>query len=201
LLVLSLAVTIATFLVRLVYEYDGDEYVIDLNAYQWPQCLALFGVGVVASRRGWLTAVPGRLRRQCRTMTLVAGAAFSAYIAAGFGLGVFDGGSWRGGLHLDALVFSALESTVVVFAPVWLLAVAQEFLDRPLGWARPAASRSAYGAYILQGLVLIGLAVALRPLPLPAEAKALLVAAGGVGGSFALAWLLITRVPGVGRAL
>ena len=61
--------------------------------------------------------------------------------------------------------------------------------------------RSAYGAFIVQGYVLIGLAVALQPVPLPAEIKALLVAGGSVAGSFALAWLLIKRVPGVGRVL
>ena len=49
--------------------------------------------------------------------------------------------------------------------------------------------------------MLIGLAIALRPLPLPAEAKALIVATGGVVGSFALAWLLISRVPEVRRVL
>jgi glucans biosynthesis protein C len=41
-------------------------------------------------------------------------------------------------------------------------------------------SRSAYGAFMLQGVVLIGLAIALRPLSLPAKVKALIVAAGGV---------------------
>ena len=61
--------------------------------------------------------------------------------------------------------------------------------------------RSAYGAFMLQGPVLLGLAIALRPLPLPAEIKALLVAGGGIVGSFALAWLLISRVPGVRRVL
>jgi hypothetical protein len=62
-------------------------------------------------------------------------------------------------------------------------------------------SRSSYGAFMLQGLVLIGVAIALRPLPFPAEVKALIVAAGGVVGSFALAWLLISKVPGVRRVL
>jgi glucans biosynthesis protein C len=62
-------------------------------------------------------------------------------------------------------------------------------------------SRSAYGAFMLQGLVLIGLAIALQPLPLPAEVKALIVAGAGVAGSFALSWLLIRRVPGVARIL
>jgi hypothetical protein len=54
---------------------------------------------------------------------------------------------------------------------------------------------------IVQGLVLIALAVALRPLSLAAEVKALIVAVGGVTGSFALAWLLIKRVPSAARIL
>jgi len=201
LLLVAAGVAVTTFLLRLVYEYDGDEYLVDLNVYQWPQCLAMFGLGVAVSRRGWLASVPDRLRRQCRAATLVTGAAFGAYMAAGAGLGAFDEGAWRGGLNVDALAFTTLESTVTVVGPVWLLAAAQRHLDRPRRWARPAMSRSAYGAFIVQGLVLIGLAVALRPLLLPAEAKALLVAGGGVAGSFALAWLLINRVPGVGRIL
>ena len=35
--------------------------------------------------------------------------------------------------------------------------------------------------------------VALRPLDLPAEVKALAVAGLGLAGSFALAWLLVSR--------
>ena len=202
LLLLALAVTVTTFLLRLVYEYDGDEYLVDLNMYQWPQCLALFGLGVVAARQGWLAGVPDRLRRRCGIATLVSGAAFGAYMAYGAVAGAFEGESgWRGGPNLDALAFTALESTVTVVGPVWLLAFAQRHLDGPRRWARPAVSRSAYGAFMLQGYVLIGLAVALRSLPLAAEVKALLVAGGSVAGSFALAWLLITRVPGVGRVL
>lgn len=202
LLLLALAVTITTFLVRFVNRYDGDEYVIDLNVYQWPQCLAMFALGVVASGQGWLTAVPDRLRRRCRAATLVAGAAFGGYMAYGAMAGAFeDEGAWRGGLNLDALVFATLESTVTVVGPVWLLAEAQRHLDRSLRWAGPAASRSAYGAFMLQGYVLIGLAVAARWLPVYAEAKALLVATGSVAGSFALARLLIAHVPGVRRVL
>lgn len=49
--------------------------------------------------------------------------------------------------------------------------------------------------------VLIGLAMAMRPLPLPAEAKAVLLAAVGLAGSFGIAWLLISRVPGIARIL
>jgi hypothetical protein len=201
LLLLALAVAATTFVLRLVYEYDGDEYLIDLNVYQWPQCLALFALGVVAARQGWLAEVPDPLRRQCRTATLVAGAGFGAYMAVGAILGPFEDGAWRGGLNLDALLFTTLESAVTVVGPVWLLTVAQRHLDRPFRWAGPAVQRSAYGAFIVQGFVLIALAVVLRPFPLAAEAKALLLAGGSVASSFALARVIISHAPGVDRVL
>jgi hypothetical protein len=89
-------------------------------------------------------------------------------------------------------VFAALESTLSVVGQVWLLSVAQRHLARRLPRGA-AAARSAYGAFMLQGLVLFALAVAVRPLPLAAEVKALLVAGAGVAASFGLAWLLVSR--------
>ena len=127
-------------------------------------------------------------------------AAAAALAASAVALGVTGEQLW-GGWYWPAFVFAAGESTLSVFGPVWLLGVAQRRLNRSFGWARPVISRSSYGAFMLQGVVLIGLAIALRPLPLPAAAKALIVAAGGVAGSFALAWLLISRVPGLRRIL
>jgi hypothetical protein len=200
LLLIAAAVAILTFGARLAFPFDSQKYV-DLNLYQWPECVALFGLGIVAAGKGWLTAVPDRLYRQCRIATLAAVAAFAVFVGIGTALGAVSEQSWGGGLHWDALTFAVLESALAVFGPVWLLGVAQRHLGRRLRWARPAASRSAYGAFLLQGLVLIGLAVALRPLALAAEVKALMVACGGVAGSFALAWLLVSRVPGVARIL
>ena len=61
-------------------------------------------------------------------------------------------------------------------------------------------ARSAYGAFLVQGVVLTGLMIAMRPLGVPAEIKALTVASLGVAGSFALAWVLVTRTP-LGRII
>ncbi|HEY6687055.1 MAG TPA: acyltransferase [Propionibacteriaceae bacterium] len=199
LLLLAVAVTVATFLVRLVLPFESDNKYVDLNMWEWPACAALFGLGITASRAGWLAAVPDRLRRQSRTVTLVAVGAAAVFAAAAIALDVV--GQLWGGWYWPALVFAAGESTLSVFGPVWLLGVAQRRLNRSFRWASPVISRSSYGAFMLQGPVLIALAIALRPLPLPAEVKALIVAAGGVVGSFALAWLLISRVSGVRRVL
>ena len=200
LLVLAAAVATATFLVRLGFPFESERYV-DLNLYEWPASIALFGLGVVASRKGWLPAVPARLQAQSRTVSLLAVGAFGVLIAVGFILGGVGEETWAGGWHWDALAFAAFESTLAVFGPVWMLGVAQRRLNQAFRWASPSIGRSAYGAFMLQGLVLIGLAVVLRPLPVPGEAKALIVATGGVAGSFALAWLLIRRVPVVARIL
>jgi hypothetical protein len=200
LFLLMAAVTVATFLVRLGFPFDSENKYLDLNLYQWPACLAMFTLGIVASGRGWLTAIPDRLRRQAGAATLAALITFGLYTAFSTIAGIGEE-TWGGGWNWFAFVFAALESALTVFGPVWLLAVAQRRMNPPLRRAGPAASRSAYGAFILQSVVLIGLAMAMRPLPLPAEIKAVLLATAGLAGSFGIAWLLISRLPGVARII
>jgi hypothetical protein len=88
---------------------------------------------------------------------------------------------------------------LAVSASLWLLGLAQRHVGRR-GRLAHALARSAYGAFLVQGPVLIGLALALRPMAVPAEIKALAVAAAGVAGSFTLAWLVVTQTR-LGRIL
>ncbi|HSJ46053.1 MAG TPA: acyltransferase [Euzebyales bacterium] len=198
LLLVAAATAPAAFLVRLAYPYASESGFWDLNYWEWPACLAVFALGITGSRRGWLAAVPAQLRRRCGAITLWAVAAMAVFLAVASVLDVMDAamGSW----HWSAVVFAVIETALTVFGSVWLLGVAQRRLDRRIRWG-PVLARRAYGAFMVQGVVLIGLAVALRAAPLPAEAKALIVAGGGIAGSFALAWLLISRVPVVARIL
>ena len=85
-----------------------------------------------------------------------------------------------------------------MFGSIWLLDVAQRRLNRwtPHG---PPLARSAYPAFILQGPVLIGLAVAVRPLPADAEVKATVVAVGGLALSFWLGGLIVSRLSPAAR--
>jgi hypothetical protein len=165
---------------------------------EWPACIAVFGLGVVGSRQGWLAAIPDDLVRRCRTFTLSAVVAMaSLLLLAGAQDAVDDvlgGWHWRGG------IFVVVEAMLTVFGSVWLLSVAQHRLSRRYRWG-PTLSRSAYAALLLQTAFLLALAVALRPLPLPAEVKAPVVAIGGIIASFAMAWFLIKKVPGVSRVL
>ncbi|WP_405071651.1 acyltransferase family protein [Kribbella sp. NBC_01510] len=75
LMLAAVAVAPASFAVRLVYPYGSESGFTDLNFWEWPACIAVFAVGISASRQGWVTAVPDRLARQCRDLTLPAASA------------------------------------------------------------------------------------------------------------------------------
>jgi hypothetical protein len=74
-----------------------------------------------------------------------------------------------GGWHWPALVFAGIDAVLTVFGSVRLLSAAQHRLDRRYRM-EPLLGRSAFGAFMLQTLFLLGPAGALRPLALPAEA-------------------------------
>jgi hypothetical protein len=198
LLAVAAAIAGLSFVVRLAVPYAAPTP-LDLNEWQWPECIALFGVGIVASREGWLTAVPGPLLRAARRVTAIAGIAIALFLLAALALGVPQQ-DFLGGPHWAAFMVASLEGLLTVFGSIWLLAAAQRHMT---GWTGrgPALARSAYGAFVLAGPVLIGLALAMRPVPVPAVVKATTVAVGGLVLSFALARLLATRVRGLARLL
>ena len=197
LLVVITLVAVGSFLVRLVYPYGSEAGRSDLQFWEWPACIAAFVLGIVASRQGWLEQVPDRLRRQCRTLSV-----FSLVGMAGLlvGAGLAERRPEAlGGWNAFAALFAAIEAPLTIAGPVWLVGAAQRRLDLRYRYDE-FFNRTCYAAFIVQGFVLIGLAVALRGIAAPAEAKALVVACGGVVGSYVLAWLLV-QLPGVNRVL
>lgn len=196
--VIAAVVAPSSFAIRLVYPYGSESGFSDLNLWEWPACIAVFGLGIVGSRQGWLKEIPHHLARRCRTLTLFAVVAMATLLLLA---GSFDAvEDALGGWHWLAAVFAVVEAVLTVFGSVWLLSVAQHRLNRRHQWG-PMLGRSAYAAFMLQTVFLLALALLLRPLALPAEVKAPIVAIGGVIASFGTAWFLIKKVPGVSRVL
>lgn len=191
----ALAATIAgaSFLVRVWFPLDTTG-IADLHFAQWPQYLALFGLGLASARRGWLDPVPDRLRRGCGIAALVGAVAIAGF-AGVVALAGVPASDFLGGRHWASVGTSVAEGLLAVTVAVWLLGFAQRHLERPY----PPA-RYAYAAFLVQGHVLIGLALAVRPFGVPAEVKALVVSVVGVLASFALGCLLVRRTP-LGRLL
>lgn len=193
---LAAGITAGSFIARLWWPL-GSDGPFALHLCQWAQFIALFGLGIAAARRGWLDPVPERLSRRCGRAAVIGVLAVGvvAVIAALSGVPTAD---FLGGPHPAALVVAAAEGLLAATVPVWLLGWAQRHLDGVRG-AEPVA-RTAYAAFLLQGHVLVGLAVVLRPFDVPAEVKAALVSVVGVAVCFGLGSLLTKHTP-LGRVL
>ncbi|HEX5950032.1 MAG TPA: acyltransferase [Actinomycetota bacterium] len=186
-----------SFVVRLWFPIDTGQ-TLNLHLWEWPQCLGMFLFGIACARRAWLAPVPPRIARGCGVVAVVAALSMPVLILTADPLGL-DEEAYFGGFGWPSLATSILEGALAVSACVWVVSFAQQRLDRQGNLGR-ALSRSAYGAFLLQAPVLLGLALAMRTVDAPAEVKALVVAGVGVVASFALAWPLVTRTP-LGRIL
>jgi hypothetical protein len=192
LVALAAGISVATVLVRPVFPAASGQ-IGQSHLWQWPQFVPMLALGIVGAQRGWLDPVPDRIRRGCGFAALGGIAAFLIVAAVMAAVGAEGDVIFESGLHWPALCLAAIEGPLAVGTSVWLLGTAQRRLNRRPGALGRAMARSAYGAFLLQGVVLIGLMIALRPVSVPAEIKALAVAGLGVAGSFALAWALVSR--------
>ena len=196
-LTFAVAITLVTVFSRRWISARETQY-LDLHLWQWPQLAGLFVIGIVAARRGLAAGVPERLGRISGWVTL--GLVLSApLLAVLFGIDDLGGdvSPFLAGWTKQALLLATYEGFLAVFGSLWLLRLAQRRLRRETAF-RTTMARSSFAAFILQGPVLIVLAVAMRPLPAPAEVKAPVLAAAAIGGCFFLGWLLVTRTR-VGR--
>lgn len=195
---LAVGISMTTILIRPAFPFTSQQ-IGQLKLWQWPQYLGMFGLGIVAVQRGWLDPVPDRIRRRCGQAVLLSLVALGLLLAvdalAGYNTNVLGRR-----LHWAPTLLAALEGPLAVGMCVWVLGLAQQHMNRRPGPRGRALARSAFAAFVLQGPIIIGLQIALRPLAITAELKALSVACAAVVGSFALAWVLVSRTL-VGRIL
>jgi hypothetical protein len=186
----AVAVGASSFLLRTVFPIGSDQF-LNLHLWQWPQVLGAFCLGAIAGERGWLRPVDARVARRCGLVTLAVGVAVGASVMGTIALGGDEEG-FSGGWGIAAFFAAASEGALVVAGSIWVLRFAQRHLDTT-STLRRAAARASYAAFMLQGPVLVALAMALRPLNLSGDLKAFAVAAGGIVASFAVAHVLVTR--------
>ncbi|GAA5115888.1 acyltransferase [Haloechinothrix salitolerans] len=197
--VLVVVLVLTTFLLRVAIPARASAFG-DVHLWQWPQLGAMFGFGVVFASSGLAERVPSRLRRASGLVTL---ATLLSVPPLALIIGVdnlaADMGPFLGGWNWQSALLATVESVLVVFGSIWLLGMAQQYLVGG-GRVRDGAIRSSFAAFVLQGPVLIMLAIALRPMPAPAEVKAALVGAIGIVVCFGLGWILVSRTK-LGRLL
>ena len=199
LVVLAVGIAMVSFVLRLQFSMDSHQ-VMNLHVFQSPQHLSLFAFGALGAERGWLDTVPDDLRRGCGRVASVAIVALPVVMALG---GAFaedaSDDAFGGGWHWESLATAAIEGALAVSGSIWLLGwFARRWTHQgPIG---RAASRAAYGAFLLQTPVLVGAALVLRPLAMVPELKLLVLVPLAVVGSFLLSGLVIRLWTAVGGA-
>jgi glucan biosynthesis protein C len=109
---------------------------------------------------------------------------------------------FAGGWHWQAAAASLTEGVLATCVSLWAIGYFRHHHNRLLPLARRMAP-AAYGAFLVHPPVIVGLALAIHGLPVPAELKFVCVLTGGVAGSFGLAALAararpIARITGAG---
>jgi glucan biosynthesis protein C len=190
-------IAVGSFLVRLVWPFASNS-VFGLNLWEFPQMIAMFGLGAVAAERGWLDeALPDRVWRNCGLAALAGGVMGLAFVGA-IGL-AGDEDPFLGGAHPQALALPITEAVIAVAVSLWTL----EWFRRRWDHAGPLAhalGRASFAAYVVHAPVVVLLSVGLRDAAVPVETKFLVVFTIGAAASFALGWL-VTRLPVVSRVL
>lgn len=159
-----------------------------------PQYAALFTVGLIATRRGWLAGLSRTVGRTGFATAAVSAAAIIVLVIGSSGGTEFLGhGTWQ------SLVMTASESALAVGIVLGLLVLFRERLDRQ-GRLRRFLSAHAFTVYLIHPVVLVALGYALSGVPAPAVAKFALLAVLAVPLCWALAFP-VRALPGIRKVL
>ena len=190
LLIAAAVIAAGSFAVRLRWPYDTSAAFLDLRWAAWPQGAVLFTLGVLWGERGGLGRVPAAWSGRCGQVA-AAGLAALSLLAVVTVMVEEELDRLFGGWHWQSLGFAVLEGVVAVSLSLWLVGwFGRQWVHQ--GRLARRASRGAYAAYVLHAPVLVLVSLAALPLPLPPEAKFVLVAAAGVAAAFTVGWA-VTR--------
>lgn len=192
------AIAVSSFAGHLAFPIGSEQFHLQLGMF--PQYLILFSLGAAAGRRGWLETLRPELQRRCGLAAAITALAMPAILVAG---DFFEGGAaedrFAGGWHWQAGAASLTEGVLATCVSLWAIGYFRHRHNR----LRPLARRmapAAYGAFIVHPPGIVGLALAIQRVPVPAELKFVCVLAGGVAGSFWLA-ALAARVGPIARII
>ena len=166
--------------------------VLDVHLWIWPQAVSLFVLGAVGAERGWIWELPRRVRSLCRRGLVGALMALAVLVVLSDGP---DG--FTGGVHREAAGWAGCEGVLAVSTSLLVLDWSRRHVVAH-GRRERSVARSAYGAFVAQGPVLVVIALLHDPLDVPADLRFVVLAVGGVLGSFACGWAAV-RLAARGR--
>jgi membrane-bound acyltransferase YfiQ involved in biofilm formation len=194
LVVAVIAVAVASYLVRLSVPLGHEVWHMALS--QAPAWVGGFTIGVLAGERDWFERMtPAMSRAAFRMAWLAVAALLVLVITAGTSDADLEllagGGTWQ------SLVAAGVEAAAMVGMSLWLVDLFRRRFNHQSPLMRELG-RSAFAAFIVHQVILVGLVLVTHQLPWPPEVEFLTVCILGVTASFAVGSALV-RIPGVRR--
>jgi len=193
----ALSLGLVSFLVRLVFPVGWTLSPIGFQLGHFPQYIALFALGIVASRHQWLQQVEVIDGKKWGTaaLLLVLVAMPVMYVLKTITNSPPE--AFRGGLNWQSLLYSLWEQFTGLSIILALLSRSRRIWNEQSHLLKNM-SRSAFAAYIFHPLFLIGISLLMRDLALDPAIKLLMAAPTAVVATFLFAGLLV-KVPGVNK--
>lgn len=180
----SAALILVTWVVRWWFPVDRWVplfLVLPAEPANLAQYVSLFVLGILAFRNDWFQRIP----RNVGLVWLVVGVGAAAVVYSLQALGLWEALTATGGLDGRSLARVSLEVLICAGLSVGLVVTFREVFHQPRKLLAAMATAS-YAAYILHAFVVVGLQMAILPVPWPAGAKFAVVAVLGLCLSFGI---------------
>jgi surface polysaccharide O-acyltransferase-like enzyme len=190
---------VASYIVRIVFPIGWVLKPVGFQLGHFPQYIAMFCAGIMASRNNWLNGLnlkTGRLFAWLAGFMILVVFPVIYFVKESTHSTIED---LCGQGHWQSLMYACWEQFTGVFIMTALLIIAK------YRWAGQSAagksmSRAAFGVYIFHPLVLISLSVTALGWPMDPGYKLLIVAPLAVAGSFLLSSILV-KIPVVNKII
>ncbi len=192
--IFALVVAVVSYGVRILFPLGWVLHPLGFQLGYFPQYIALFWAGLIASRNNWLEQTDSIRLRKWMVSALLFIVSFPCLyivmILTKSPLASFNGAStWQ------SLLLTLWEQLTGMSIIVVLLCLGKRKWNQPSPLLR-RMSRSAYAVYIIHPAIVIGLALVVKNLAIDPAVKLLLVAPPAVILSFLVGEVLV-QVPGV----
>jgi len=193
-----LVIAVITFAVRIVSPVD-TVYILNFKFGHFTSYVFMFWFGILAYQGKWFDKLGSSQARRWIGIAVCLVIALPLLFILMVDSSAPDITLFMGGLTLESLIFSMWESSALLSITIGTLYVFKTRLNRSNGILTNMGG-SAYTAYIIHAIIIIGFQILLLPIVLPAFFKAAIVAVVSIPVIFGLS-AVIRKFPGFSRVL
>jgi surface polysaccharide O-acyltransferase-like enzyme len=198
-LLFAIFIGVISYGVRVVFPVGWVLKPLGFQLGHFPQYIAMFIAGLVASRSKWLNTAEYKTGRQMRLIAcLLVFIGFPLFFVVQVLL-KFPVTYFNVGGHWQSLWYAVWEQLVGFTIVTALLCIGKHRWNRPSDLLAKL-SRSAFAVYIFHPLVLIALSLVVRTWAVDPAVKLLIVAPLAVAGTFLLG-LVLVKIPGLNKII